>query len=469
MGQSPASREEAAEGRQLSMLSLSLLSLLTGVLAGLGAVAFRGLIALLHNLFFLGRLSFIYDVRAHTPASPWGPLVMLAPVAGAAGVAFLVKNFAPEARGSGVPEVIDTIYYRKGVIRPVVPVVKFFASALSLGSGGSVGREGPILQIGSAFGSAVGQAVRMPAWQRVALLTAGAGGGISATFNTPLGGMLFAVEIMLHNLSVRSLIPIVVSTIAATYIGRIFFGAHSSFIIPYLQEQSFAVSSLPELMSFGGLGIAAGLASALYIKSIYGFEDIFSKVIKGNYYLRHMAGMLAVGVMIYAMMALTGEYYIEGLGYSTVQEVMDGSLSGVYFLLLLFALKLASTSFTLGSGASGGIFSPALFMGATLGAAYGTVFGHVFPGLHVNPAFYAVAGMAGMVGGSTGAVIAAVVMISEMTLDYNVIIPLAVTVAFSYGVRRVFSRESIYTVKLVRRGHYIPEEPPESFQKAGGQ
>ncbi len=163
-----------------------------GVAARLGAVAFRGLIALFHILLFLGKLSVVYDANLHTAVSPWGLFIISVPVVGAAGVTFLVRNFAPEAKAHGVPEVTDAVYYHKGIIRPVVAVIKSLASALSLGSGGSVGREGPIVQIGSSFGSTLGQIIRTPVWQRITLIEAGTGGGIPATFNTPIGGALSA-------------------------------------------------------------------------------------------------------------------------------------------------------------------------------------------------------------------------------------------------------------------------------------
>lgn len=448
---------KVTDSRPLGPLHFSLLSVLIGVVAGLGAVVFRGLIALFHNLLFLGKLSVMYDANVHTPASPWGPLVVLVPVLGAFGVAFLVKNFAPEAKGHGVPEVMDAIYYNKGVIRPVVAVIKSLASALSIGSGGAIGREGPIIQIGSSFGSTVGQILPVPAWQRITLIAAGAGAGIAATFNTPVGGVLFALEIMLHEISVRTLVPVAISTATATYIGRIFFGPHPSFVIPAFETPYFHVTNPLVLISYVGLGVIMGLASVIYIKSIYGFEDFFEKRVRGSYYARHMTAMFLVGIMMYFLMTTLGHYYIEGVGYSTVQDVLSGTLSQLYLLLLLFALKLLTTSLTLGSGASGGIFSPALYMGATLGGVYGIILGRFFPGLAISPPAFAVAGMAGLVGGATGAAMAAIVMIFEMTLDYNVIIPMTITVALSYGVRKILSEESIYTMKLVRRGHYIPE------------
>jgi CIC family chloride channel protein len=447
----------------LSTLRFSLLAVVIGAVAGLGAVAFRGLIALFHNILFLRTFSFTYDANVHTPASPWGIWVILIPVLGAFGVAFLVKNFAPEAKGHGVPEVMDAIYYNKGVIRPVVAVIKSLASALSIGSGGAIGREGPIIQIGSSFGSTLGQLIRLPMWQRITLVAAGAGGGIAATFNTPVGGVLFAVEIMMHEVSVRTLVPVAISTATATYLGRIFFGPHPSFIIPGFENHYFHLTNPAVLLTYVGLGILMGLVSALYIKSIYGFEDFFEKRIKGGYYVRHMSGMLVVGVMMFVLFRLFGHYYVEGVGYATVQDVLTGKNSVFLLLLLLAALKLLATALTLGSGASGGIFSPALFMGATLGGAYGILLQKIFPDLGVSAPAFAVAGMAGVVGGSTGAAMAAIVMIFEMTLDYSVIVPMTITVALSYEIRKLISRESIYTLKLVRRGHSMPESLQANF------
>jgi chloride channel protein, CIC family len=191
----------------LAPLGLFAWSLLVGGGAGLGAVAFRGLIGLIHNLFFLGKLSWTYDANVHTSLSPWGSFVVLVPVIGGLGVAFLVQHFASEAKGHGVPEVMEAVYYNKGIIRPVVALVKALASALCIGSGGSVGREGPIVQIGASFGSTLGQIFRMRVWQRITLIGAGAAGGIAATFNTPIGGILFAMELILHEVSVRTIVP----------------------------------------------------------------------------------------------------------------------------------------------------------------------------------------------------------------------------------------------------------------------
>jgi CIC family chloride channel protein len=242
-------------GKPVGRLVFNLLAVLVGLVSGVGAVVFRGLIAAIHNLLFLGQFSFIYDANVHTPPSPWEFLVIFVPVVGAAGVAFLVGNFAPEAKGHGVPEVMDAIYYNNGVIRPVVALIKSLASALSIGSGGSVGREGPIVQIGSSFGSTLGQIISMPPWQRITLIAAGAGGGIAATFNTPIGGILFALELMLHEVSARTLIPLAIATATATYVGRLAFGPYASFVIPALETRYFHVTNFWLLLWFVGLGI----------------------------------------------------------------------------------------------------------------------------------------------------------------------------------------------------------------------
>lgn len=446
-----------AVNKSLGAPALSALSILVGIVAGLGAVGFRALIGLFHNLLFLGKFSFAYNANIHTPASPWGPFVIAVPVVGAAGVAFLIKNFAPEAKGHGVPEVMDAVYHRKGIIRPIVSLVKALASALSIGSGGSIGREGPIIQIGASFGSTLGQFLKMSPWQRITLIAAGAGGGIAATFNTPVGGILFAAEIVLHEISARTLVPVALATATATYIGRLFFGRHPSFFIPKLETPFFELARPLVLLGYLGLGVIAGLVAAAFIWSIYAFEGFFEKRVKGGYYVQHMTGMLLVGVMMYSFLKGFGHYYVEGVGYATIQDLLTNSAYPIYLLVVLFVAKLLATSLTLGSGASGGVFSPSLFLGATSGAAWGVMLNHLFPSLAISPVAFAIAGMGGVVGGATAAAMAAIVMIFEMTLDYNVILPLTLTVAVSYGLRRILIKDSIYTRKLTLRGQAVPE------------
>lgn len=449
--------KEIAEPKQLRLFTFSMLSILVGLIAGFGAVFFRGLIGFFHNLFFLGTFSVFYDANQHTPPGPWGPFIILAPVIGAVGVSFLITKFAPEAKGHGVPEVMDATYYHKGIIRPVVAIVKALASALSIGTGGSVGREGPIIQIGSSFGSTVSQILKLPSWQTVTLIAAGGAGGIAATFNTPVGGILFAVELLMHEVSARTLIPVVISTVTATYIGQCFFGTHPSFVIPAIEIRFFQLQEPAQLLLYVVLGGIIGVASAVFIKSIYWTEHLFDRIVKKNYYVRHMFGMFLVGVIFYLLKVGYGHYYVEGVGYAAIQDILTGTLAGAGILLLLFALKLVVTSVTLGSGGSGGVFSPSLFLGATIGLFYGILLKHLLPaGFDINSRAFAVAGMAGMVGGVTGAALMSIIMIFEMTLDYSVIVPMVITVIISYGIRKTLSKESIYTLKLTRRGHHVP-------------
>jgi len=445
---------ESEESRQLPLAHLSLLALCLGVVTGLGAVAFRDLIGLIHNLLFTGRALVHYDANIFTGPAPWGALVILVPVLGAVGVTFLVTNFAPEAKGHGVPEVMDAIYYKGGVIRPVVALVKSLASAVAIGSGASVGREGPIIQIGSALGSTLGQIIRMPAGQRIALIAAGAGAGIASTFNTPIGGVMFAIELMMPEVSVATFLPVAIATGTATFVGRWFFGDTPAFHVPLLQAMTIDSSALLVLALFAVLGIVTGVAAAGFIRGLHLAEDIFDRI--SSRYLRHMLGMLILGALMYLLFRTLGQYYVDGVGYATVQAVLAGQMSSFWLLGLLAICKALATSLSLGSGSSGGIFSPSLFMGATLGGAFAALLNAAGLPIQLSVPAFAMVGMGALVGGATGAVMTAVTMIFEMTLDYSIVMPMIVAVALSIGARRVLSRETIYTLKLVRRGRSIP-------------
>ena len=440
----------------ISQIVMGGLAVLVGLIAGFGAIFFRAMIGCIHNLFFLGKFSFIYDANVHTAMGPWGIWIIFVPVIGAIMVVWLVKNFAPEAKGHGVPEVMYAIYMQEGKIRPIVAVIKSIASAISIGTGGSVGREGPIVQIGSTFGSFLGSVINMPVRQRNILIAAGAAGGIAATFNTPVGALAFAIELMLTSISASSLFVVIVATVTATYIGRAYLGVTPSFYIQALTIPDFNLIPASALAIFLPFGILIGLCSALFIHGLYWFEDRFDEVTQ-NWYVRHIVGMFCVGLIMYLMLRFSGHYYIEGVGYATIVDILRGVLTHPWFLLLLVFLKMLSTFLTLGSGASGGIFSPSLFLGATLGGAFGAFLQHLFPGLGVQPIVFAIAGMAGMIGGTTGAVLTGITMVTEMTHDNNVVLPILITVGAAYIVRKMISHSSIYTLKLLRRGEVVPE------------
>jgi CIC family chloride channel protein len=451
----PTAPSQSDDSRRLPLTQLSLLALGLGVITGLGAVLFRDLIGLVHNLLFAGQAAVHYDANLFTAPAPWGPLVILVPVLGAVVVTFLVTNFAPEAKGHGVPEVLDAIYYKGGVIRPVVALVKSLASAIAIGSGSSVGREGPIIQIGSALGSTLGQIIRMPAGQRISLVAAGAGAGIAATFNTPIGGVMFAIELMMPEVSGETFLPVAIATGTATFVGRWFLGDAPAFHVPPLQAMAVDSSALLVLVLFAVLGALCGLGAAGFIRGLHLAEDLFDRI--KSRYLRHMLGMLLVGVLMFLLLRTFGQYYVDGVGYATVQAVLAGQISTFWLLGLLSVCKLLATSLSLGSGSSGGIFSPSLFMGATLGGGFAALLNTAGLPIHLSVPAFAMVGMGAMVGGGTGAVMTAVTMIFEMTLDYSIVMPLIVAVALSIGARRVLSRETIYSLKLVRRGRAIPK------------
>ena len=455
-----ANREQAK-----NFFVMSLLALLVGTIGGCGAWVFRLLIGLLHNIMFLGRFDLVYDANVHTPTNPWGIGVVFVPVIGAMAVAWLVRTFAPEAKGHGVPEVMDAIHYNGGVIRPIVALIKSLASAISIGTGGSVGREGPIVQIGAAFGSTLGQIVRLPARQKITLIAAGSGAGIAATFNAPLGGIVFAIELLLISVNVRNILPVALATVTGSYIGRLLLGTYPAFNFPPLQVPVFHLGAPLAMLLFVPFGILMGIVSMIFIRGIYLTEDLFDSL-PGNYYIRHGLGMLMVGSMLFLMWRATGHYYIEGVGYATIMDIITGILNHPWLLVTLSVLKLIATCLTIGSGGSGGIFSPALFIGATLGASCALALNHLFPSLPVDVISFTLSGMAAMVAASTGAVITSAVMLNEMTGDSNVVLPLIMTSVIAYGVRKVLSPESIYTLKLVRRGHIVPEGLQAAFDDA---
>jgi len=444
-----------AQLRGWSARRLFVVATLIGILAGVAAWAFRLLIGLIHNFAFYGQFSPHYDANVHSTASAWSWLIIFVPVIGGIVVVWLIENFAPEAKGHGVPEVMDAIYYRRGRIRGVVSVVKALASAITIGTGGSLGREGPIVQISAAFSSVFAQWLKLPMSQRNLLIACGASGGIAATFNAPLGGILFSVELLLLSVNSRTILPVIISSVIAANIGRYLIGPDPAFHIPATALASDTGNPFIIAIYFP-FAVVVGLVALVFIKSIYWSEEWFERLPLGPYQ-RHMLGMLALGVLFYGLHEWAGHYFVQGVGYATIQDILSGALSSPMLILLLLGAKLLATMLTIGSGGSGGVFSPSLFLGAAVGGFFGYALSALFPGLGIDPLTLALVGMASMVAAATSAPMTAAIMTYEMTLDYVVVLPIMVGVAVAYSVRHYFSKGDIYTLKLMRRGRHVPQ------------
>lgn len=436
--------------------TLCLIAIVIGVLGGVFSWGFRALIAVIHNAVFLGELSAQYNANEHTPGSWLGWLIIFVPTIGGLLVVYLTKNFAPEAKGHGVPEVMSAIYHRRGLIPGSVSIVKALTSAITIGTGGSLGREGPIIQISAAFSSFIGKLTQVSVSQRNLLIACGASAGIAATFNAPLGGILFSIELLLVTISSRTVLPVAISAVISANIGHYLMENEPAFHIPVLFGAASSNTAVISLLAVP-LGAVIALLSIVFIRSIYWTEDQFDRLFT-NPYIRHSIGNLFLGILIYAIYQHFGHYYVQGVGYSTIQDALMDAIASPGLMLFLLATKLLATNLTVGSGGSGGVFSPSLFLGAVMGSLFGYLVTHLFPGLGLNPVVFVVSGMAAMISATASAPLTAAIMIYEMTLDYNAILPIMTAVSVAYALRRQLMTSDLYTLKLTRRGQMIPEE-----------
>ncbi len=414
--------------------TMAFLAALVGLTAGFGAIGFRYLIELFQSLSYGGGGNLL-DL---TLSKPWY-LKFWVPALGGLIVGPMIYFFAREAKGHGVPEVMEAVALRKGVIRKRVVVVKSLASAITIGTGGSVGREGPIVQIGSAIGSSLGQLLRVSSGRIRTLVGCGAAAGIAATFNAPIAGSMFALEVILGDFGLATFSPIVISSVVATAVSRHFLGDTPAFVVPVYQ-----LVSLWEFAFYILLGLFCSIVAVSFTRTLYGLEDLFEKIAIPEY-VKPIIGGLIIGA--------TALYFpqILGVGYPGMDLALGEKLSlGVLFLLLI--LKILATSITIGSGGSGGIFAPSLFIGAMAGGFFGSVVNALFPGITASPGAYGIVGMAAVVGGTTHGPLSAILILFEMTGNYKIILPLMIACITSSLVAGQLFKESIYTLKLSRRG-----------------
>ncbi|MEQ8788459.1 MAG: chloride channel protein [Pirellulaceae bacterium] len=488
-------------GRIPVMWLMIALACTIGVLAGFGAALFTLLIKTIENLTVVP-----FMAGANSDFQWWHLAICIVPALGLLVVAWFTRRFAPEAQGHGVPEVILAVARRDGVIRPRVSIVKILASGLCIGTGGSVGREGPIVQIGSSLGSSAGQLFKLSSRNIKVLVAAGAAAGISATFNAPIAGVIFASEIILGSFAVESLTPIVIASVLADVVQK-HVGEHGS--DPAFRGLHYEYLGSPQqLPGYFLLGLLCGLAAVSFTKMLYWTEDVCESRLK-KWWLRAIVCGLMVGVAgalytthppeVSSAVRYAQEHGettvppVFGVGYSVVdhalhlemknkqrptrQDVVRGSKaervvpgskedrvvrlddSQVYaqllWLLPLFFLKPVLTSVSLGGGGSGGIFAPSLYIGATLGACFGLVCNLVIPEASANPGVYAIVGMGAVVAGTTHGVLSAIIIVYEMTGNYMIILPIMIAAGVASIVAKAIDRESIYHKKLNRRGESL--------------
>ncbi|MBN2134099.1 MAG: chloride channel protein [Acidobacteria bacterium] len=431
------------------IILLNSLAIVTGIACGFITIGFRYLIALICNISMFGEFSFVAEGRSPM-TSPLNEWMILVPAAGGLLTGLLIYFFAPEAKGHGVPEVMAAIKVSGGRIRPRVTLIKAVASAITIGTGGSSGREGPIVQIGSAAASSLAQLFKQKSRAMKILVGCGAAGGIAATFNTPIAGVIFAVEIVLMEFKTKSFIPLVISSVMATVISRHYLGSSPAFIVP-----TYTFHHPLELLFYLVLGLLAGLTGIMIIKSLYGFEDFYNKL-RIPEWIKPVTGGSLMGLLFFKFR------YVMGIGYQTMTDALNQNLA-FHLMLILIIAKILAVSLTLGSGGSGGVFAPSLFIGCMLGGAFGFVVNYFFPTIATSYGAYAMVGMAAVFASISRATLTSIIILFEMTRDYHIILPLMFACVIADALSHLLQPDTIYTLKLKRKGINIQHDMESDY------
>lgn len=422
-------------------------ALLVGVGTGLGAVVFQNLISAVASVG--------YEWLPGVVDGQW--YVVLVPALGGLIAGPLIYRYAREAKGHGVPEVMQAVALHGGRIRPMVAIIKAIASAFTIGSGGSAGREGPIVQIGSALGSSIGQLLHLSEDRIRNLVACGAAAGIAAIFNAPIAGVLFSLEVILGVFSVRYFSTVVISAVVASVISQAAFGNQPIFPLPV----EYGVNNTVEFAFYPVLGIAAAVVGVLFVRLLYWTEDLFDNWKQVPEWVKPAIGGLLLGFVALVYPLVTGITWdgapqiYNPAGHEVITSALANQLV-LSVVLALLVLKMIATCLTLGSGGSGGVFAPTLFMGAMLGTAFELVINSLFPNVAAPPGAYAIVGMAAVFSASAHAPITAIIIVFELTDDYRIMLPLMLTVVVATLLSRIWlNKQSIYTLKLTRRGIHI--------------
>jgi CIC family chloride channel protein len=422
---------------------LILLAVVVGILTGLGSVGF------IRILTTIGRFA-REDVGG--ALGVFGPAnLVLLPAIGGLMAGPLIERFAKEAKGHGVPEVMTALSSRGGHIRQRVVMVKVLASSLTIGFGGAAGREGPMVQIGSALGSLIGQWSRLSTRGVRTMVACGAAGGIAATFNAPISGAIFSAEVLMGRFHADFLL-VLLTSLSSCIVARSFLGNHPAFMVP-----AYELSSPAELLLYFVMGLLAGIAALAYVRLLYKAEDVFGAW-EFPERLKPAIGGLATGLVL----RFLPEVY--GTGFPAIESALWVRFPWE-LLVALFAAELIANCATLGSGGSGGVFAPSLYMGAMLGGSFGTLAHHAFPSWTAGAGAYAMVGMAAFFAAAAKAPTTALLILFEMTNDYHIMLPLMAATVASVSVSHRLLPQSIYTLKLHRRGiayPYADSEPSHS-------
>ncbi len=437
-----------------SRFGLAVIAGLIGGAAGLGAVGFRWLVYAF-TWIVTGREEFGQQGRvdsSHFQLLGIG-FLFLAPVVGGLVYGPLIQRFAREARGHGVPEVMLAVAENGGRIRPQVTVVKALASAICIGTGGSVGREGPIVQIGSALASSVGQWIRMSETKLRILVACGAAGGIAATFNAPITGLFFGFEIILQEFSLDALLAVILSAVAADLVSHAFFGSAPFFSgFPH----DLVITHVANYLLVGVLGILAGLIGFGFKTLLYKMEDVADRLWRGRpEWARPAVGGVLLGCLLLAIPQM------YGVGYPVMDQIVAGQVA-LWFVVVLMVGKMTATSLTLSIGGSGGVFAPSLFTGAAAGMTFGVFAQHIFGHAVSSPALFAVVAMGSVFGAAAQAPLTAIASVVEMTGNFSLILPVMLATGLAATTSRSLSYGSIYTTKLLRRGIDIERPKPST-------
>jgi len=411
-----------------------ILSIFIGILGAYVAILLRHTVHFAQDLFLTSDRSSV-DILYSLPW--WQRLLM--PAFGGLLVGVITSKFAGEVQGSGIPQVMEAVSLKGGMIRFRVFLAKIVAASITIGSGGSAGREGPIVQIGSAIASQVGQILKVPVRQMRTFVACGAAAAVAATFNAPIAGALFALEVIVGDMKIVNMPPIVISAVIATVVSRHHLGDSPAFNVPV-----YEMVSPVELLLYAGLGVVAAVVALLFVHSNIKIGKFFDKLRIADWIKPAIGGALVGVIAIFLP-------HVMGVGYETIDSALAGR-ADLQLLILVLLLKIITTSFSIGSGGSGGIFAPSLFLGATLGAAWGDIFHKLFPSWTASSGAYALVGMAAVFAAVSNAPISAILIIFELTNDYRIIPPLMLASVISLLLYDHFSGKSIYIAKLESQG-----------------